>query len=392
MLQPLLILCILIKKGTSFQHTETTHNLLPTGKAHLGYNCNLKSTLQYKQFNQLTVGGCNNITSSFEKNFTKGAQLIQKKQNQASKVLECSLRISLVTSYCSTNFITGSRSWDGKPAISDTNIRLSKSECTRATKDRRLRYQDLIFYGGLDFIELPLPPSGVTSGWKTLRGEQDPVSGTCKSANFVILNKSYSSHTLAMRYDLKIKYIDGIINLKRNVMKLENGLIIQDLQSGSTYDESYGNFHWEYSNTNTSEDAWVEISRGLSHIYKSYIKDTQPIGIMESENSSLAMTLETESSICIFHQCRTAFETSIDDVFLVIHNIGQNHWNLQPAGASEISMLTQIQANSISVFITQEMSLSNAFDRISMILCEKSRMIIQSSIKNSTKNFQGLLS
>ena len=356
------------------------------GSAHLGFNCDIKSNLEYKQFSLLEIGTCTNISKTFVRNFTKKAQLIQKRKTKQIPVLQCSLRISLFTSYCSKDFFSGTRNWDGQPAITDVQIRLIKSECAKALADNVLRYQDMTYFGSLSMIDIELPPSGSRSGWKLLRGEKYPTSGTCKAESFSIANVVYPSHTLTMHYHIQIRYQDGLINLRQNVMKIGENLVITNLEQKSLFDNSFGNFHWNYQNSNLTENDWVEITRGKAHFYTSSLHNTQSISIVETQNSSLAMALDIENKLCLFHSCRTSYETSTHNVILVFHDLGQNYWQLDSAGASEISMLTEIQSKTNSLFISQEINLNEAFDKISMLLCQQSRKNIQSSIESFLSN------
>ena len=116
--------------------------------------------------------------------------------------------------------------------------------------------------------------------------------------------------------------------------------------------------------------------------------NTQSISIVETQNSSLAMALDIENKLCLFHSCRTSYETSTHNVILVFHDLGQNYWQLDSAGASEISMLTEIQSktNSLIILKLSEINLSESFDKISILLCQQSRKNIQSSIENFLSN------
>ena len=140
-------------------------------------------------------------------------------------------------------FFSGTRNWDGQPAITDVQIRLTKSECAKALADNVLRYQDMKYFRSLSMIDIELPPSVSGSGWKLLRGGKYPTSGTCKAESFSIANIVYPSNTLTMHYHIQIRYQDGLINHKQNVMKIGENLVITNLEQKSLFDNSFGNFH-----------------------------------------------------------------------------------------------------------------------------------------------------
>ena len=355
------------------------------GKCHLAYNCNIRDNLAYNQFSLLEVKKCDNVSSIYNPSFKKSAQLIQRKRIQTTQVLHCSLLVSLMTSYCSTDVFSGARQWDSNNLLTDVQLRLSKSECSNALKDNILQYQDRLYYGSSDYITISLPQGGRASGWQVLRGKIYPSKGTCEGDSFSINNRLFSSHTLSMRYTINIQYVEGKINVRQEVMRVD-GFIITDLKANKFFHPDLGNFHWNFIDSNLTSSDWLEISKGHAEIFKANNSETQAIAYIKTNESRLAMTLGVETDVCLFHTCRTAFSTNLQDVYLVLHDNGQNYWNLDTVSGTQISRLAQFQAISNSVFISQEINLSNSFDRISNLFCQKSREIITGSIDNFLEN------
>ena len=188
-----------------------SNNIIIKGKAHLGLDCDIANNLQFRHYSLLSIGECDNISNSFVKDDERKAQIIQRKEIVKLPVLHCSLRISLYTSYCSSDIFSGTRNWDSMPAVTDAEIRLTRSECASARTHNRLRYRDLLYFGSLEVIEIDVTDSGIVSGWKLLRGKKSPALGTCTADSFSIHNKHYASHTLTMHYIIKIREVQGTI-------------------------------------------------------------------------------------------------------------------------------------------------------------------------------------
>ena len=372
--------------------TLSDEELLEKGKKHLGLSCDLRESMQYSQYNRLKVGDCKDISSSYKEGVMRKVQLIQRRRFMDLKVLHCSLSVSMVVSYCSHDFFSGARHWEGNTLVNDQELRLSKAECTNAIKTRVLRYQDREYYGLQRFITIDIPDTGKVSGWRVLRGKITPTKGTCEASSFAIHNDYYPSHTLSMRYSATIQYLDGEVNLLQNAMRVSNLIVISDIAAGSFYHPEAGNFHWDSTDSNTTTKHWQEISNGTAEIFKPnkpLADPKQSIAIIHTETSKLAMTLDTSTKICLFHTCRKAYPTNIEGIYLVPIKSGQNHWDIDKLQGSEASRLTDFQAASNSIFLTQELELGKSFDKISQLLCQRNKEAIEASIGNYIRNKGG---
>ena len=365
--------------------------LLDRGKKHLAYNCDITQNMKFSQYNQLEVEDCHDIASSYKGGLERQVQLIQRRKTMGIEVLHCSLLVSLTTSYCSTDFFSGARHWEGNTIAEDIQIQLSRAECNNALKHRTLKYQDRQYHN-MEYITIDIPESGKTSGWRVLRGAISPTKGTCEASSFAVHNDYYPSHTLSMRYTATIQLIQGEINLHQKAMRVTDHVVVSDISQGMLYHPEGGNFFWEVPNPNTSTDLWQEISTGTAKIFKpieTSLNQKQSIAIINTTTSNLAMTIDTPTKICLHHACRKSYQTNVEDVFLVIIKLGQNIWDIEKLEGSEISRLTEFQAASNSIFLSQELKLGKSFDEVSQLLCQRSKEIIEASIDNFLRNKKG---
>ena len=352
-------------------------------KQHLAYSCNLRDNLVYSEYSLLQVEKCGSTSGNYEGPILKDAQLLQSKEFETIHVIHCSLAASFITSYCSYNYLTGWRQWNGITQISNVQLHLSKTECTNAVKDGKLRYMDRKYYNRMVFIDIDLPLNGQGDGTIVLRGEVNSRKGTCEGDSFSLDGDFYGSHVLQMRYSIKIKQNDGILNLEKQVLRLNPHLVISEIRLGSFYDPELGNFHWQTINPgNYSANQWLQIARGNLKLYNPRTNNTKSIGIFQNNRTSIALTLEDTVLLCLKNTCKNAYKTALSKIFIVIKETGQSFWKLDSVQGSHVSRFADIKSSSSSLFLNRELALDDAFDQVSYLLCQRSRDLILSNMKN----------
>ena len=352
---------------------------------HIAFNCYLKDNLEYEEFSLMGVEPCKNTATQYKNPIQKKALIIKPRESLTIKVLQCSLIASFKISHCSYSYLTGYRIWDGDIVASHLQLHLSKSECVQAVRDQQLRYMDRTYYQKFDWLIIDLMKNGQANGWKTLRGSVNAREGSCSPDSFALLGEQYSSHVLQMKYKINIQWEDKSFNIKNRALRLNEHLIIDNTASGSYFDPTYGNFHWNNKDiSNTSHQIWQEVLRGdvQLHISKDPTQ-TKSIAIIHFENNSIALTLESKESICIqrFHSCREAFKTASKGIYLILTNHTEVTWKLQKITVDNIDKLEEIKASATSIFLTNSLEIEESFTRISKNLCEKNRNLIVSDIK-----------
>ena len=376
---------------TNYDPIQTSKEESNRGKQLVAWNCDLKQNLEYSEYSLMKVRKCENISQQYEKPISKYGQIIKARRFSTIEVLECILKASFYTSYCSYNLLSGYRQWDSQEQISSMNLELSLGECKEAISSHTLKYQDRTYYAKMSYLEINLTPDNTASGWLTLRGKSDAVMGTCLPESFKLGREIYSSHVLQMKYDISIKRIKATFNVEKRLIRVSDHLVIPNSPSGTFFSPKTGNYHWNtIHNGNLTNDHWLEITKGnVSLYFPTVINSSMPIGIITtfSTGSSLAFSLRDQTTICISHSCREAFSTQLKDVYLIIYEqLGQNHWPLEHVGGSEINRLHNLEATLTSVYLSQELRLTNTFERISLELCERNREIILSNIQDYINN------
>ena len=355
------------------------------------WNCDLKENLQFAEFSLMEVESCSNVSSQYSDPVIVNGQLIQAKKFQSMKVLQCSLKASFYTAYCSYNIFSGSRQWDSQGTLIDVQLKLSRSECEGALNTNTLKYQDRIYYAKQNLISIELSPSNTGNGWLTLRGQSFPTQGTCTPESFQLGRNTYNSHVLMMNYKISIKWKQAIFNTAKRLIRLDEQTLIPNTISGSYFHPDLGNFHWDKVHSgNLTENYWLEITRGSVNLYQPQsINSSMPIAIIQTHesNSNLALSLYNESTICHSYACRKAYATRLKDIYLVTYSItGQSHWPLEIVSGSEISRLQNLEASLVSIYLSKELAISSTFDRISRELCERNRETILSNIHDYVEN------
>ena len=392
----LLTLYILNKAsaGTNVTLTNTSTTTLPdlekqkevsNVRKYIGHNCNLRSTLEYEEFSLMGVEHCENTATQYGEPKEMNALILKPKAALNVNVLECNLKASFMVNPCSYNIISGYRFWEGYVVGSNIQLHLSKSECIQAIRNKQLRYLDRRYYQKFSFITIDLQKDGHASGWKTLRGAMNAQKGDCLPDSFSLMGNQYSNHILQMKYDIKVEWKTKTFNIKNRVLRLNNHLIIEDTATGSYFDPTHGNFHWNDKEiSNTSHQIWQEVAAGKGEIHNpKQTNTTKPIAILKLNNNTIALTLEDKETICIqkFHSCREAYKTASKDIYLIINQANETRWKLEKVTINEVDRLEEIKASSISIFLSNSLEIENSFAKISRILCEKSRNLILTDIK-----------
>ena len=93
---------------------------------------------QYEEFTLLGVKDCENVASNYNKPVTKIATMLKAKDFLDIEIIYCSLKATFIVSYCSYNYISGYRLWDGEVVVAGTELHLSRSECLHAIKENQL--------------------------------------------------------------------------------------------------------------------------------------------------------------------------------------------------------------------------------------------------------------
>ena len=99
-------------------------------------------------------------------------QVVQAKRFEDINVLICEFRASFYTATCSWSMLTGYRQWSTIPAITNTYLQLTRSECENALKTQILKYTDRTYYSKEDFLSIHLicqdNSTCTGSGWRTI--------------------------------------------------------------------------------------------------------------------------------------------------------------------------------------------------------------------------------
>ena len=363
----------------------------PTMKHLIAWNCDLKDSLQFSEYSLMKVETCANVSSQYLPPVIKKGQVVQAKRYEDMSVLECKLKASFFTAYCSYNLISGYRLWDSQGQLMNINVQLSESECERALKTKTLRYTDRTYYAKQNFLTIDLSPSNTADGWLTLRGTSSPKMGTCVPESFKLGRNLYPSHVLTMQYEVAIARVHAVFNTAKRLIRINDHIVLPNTLSGSYFSPSLGNYHWEQIDQgNLTDNHWLQITKGTVKLYyPSIINSSMPIAILDTYDSegSLAFSLREQTSLCISYSCRQAHQTQLEDVYLVLYdNIGQSHWSLEEVAGSNINRLLNLEVSLASVYLSKELRLTSTFERISRELCQRNRQIILSNIQDYINN------
>ena len=352
---------------------------------YLAYNCNLKDNLEFEEYSLMEVEKCNSTAKQYDDPIEMEALVIKPKKILQIDVIECNLKASFMVNYCSYHLISGYRHWEGNIIGNNIQLHLSKTECIQAIRDHQLKYMDRRYYQKYNYIIIDMQNNGIASGWKTLRGSINAKKGTCTPDSFAILGEQYSSHVLQMKYDISIKGSRKNFNIMNRVLRLNEHLAINNVISGSYFDPTYGNFHWDNKEiSNTSHHIWQEVLTGSAKLHNPKLTSTtKPIAIIKFQNNTIALTLEEKERICIekFHSCREAYKTASKEIYLILTNSSNRNWKLEKVTYDNIDKIEDIKSSAISMFLTNSLEIEDSFAKVSRILCEKNRNLILTDIK-----------
>ena len=370
------------KITTNEENTTFTKGL----QKYIAYNCNLKDNLEFEEFNLMEVEPCESTANQYQDPINMEALIIKPKKTLQIDVIECELKASFIVNYCSYNYFTGYRLWNNNVIANSIQLHLSKTECTQAIRDHQLKYMDRKYYQKFNYIIIDLNKNGQASGWKTLRGSMNAKKGTCIPDSFAILGEQYSNHILQMKYSINVQITRKIFNIKTRVLRLNKHLAISNIIVGSYFDPTYGNYHWNSKEiSNTNHHIWQEVLSGKAQLHNpKETNTTKPIAIINLENNTIAITLEDKERICIekFHSCKEAYKTASKEIYLILSNITERRWNLDKVTIDNIDRLEEIKASAISIFLTNSLEIEKSFAKVSRTLCEKSRNLILTNIRN----------
>ena len=300
---------------------------------YVAFDCSISNSLEYEEFSLMGVDQCKNTAVQYDNPESMEALVIKPKDSISIEVIECNLKASFMVNYCSYNLLTGYRLWEGNIVGNNIQLHLSKSECIQAVRHHQLRYMDRLYYQKYNFILLDLKQNGQAEGWKTLRGSLNAKEGTCTPDSFALMGTQYSNHVLQMHYEVNTKISNKRFNIKNRVLRLNEHLVLDNVISGSYFDPTYGNFHWNKNDiSNTSHQIWQEVLKGKAQLYNpTQANITKPIVIITMENDSIALTLEEKERICIqrFHSCREAYKTASKDIYIIITKHPELNWKLE---------------------------------------------------------------
>ena len=385
----LLSLSLQLINALEFSYPNSSPDGVPTDRnlKHLvAWNCDLRNSLQFSEFSLMSVQTCANISSQYRRPYEVMGQVVQAKKYEDMSVIECKLVANFYTSYCSYNLISGYRLLDSQGQIMRMNIQLSQSECEKALRTKVLRYTDRTYYGKSNFITIDLSPSCTADGWMTLRGSSNAVQGTCVPETFNLGRNLYSSHVLTMQYSVNVRQIHAVFNTAKRLIRVSEHLILPNNLSGTYFSPTVGNYHWDkIDQGNLTDNHWLEVAYGKVTIYEpTELNSTMPIAIVSANNtgSGLAFSLRETTSLCHSFTCRKAFQTQLQDVFLVVYSIfGQSRWSLDQVSGTEVNRLLNLEATLASVYLSQELRLTSTFERISRELCQRNREVILTNIQ-----------
>ena len=277
------------------------------------WNCALENSNTYSEFSLMNVQDCSNISSDYRLAHQLNGQIVQAVNYLDISVTKCTFIADYFTSYCSYSLLTGYRQWNSENVASKIQMKLTKTECSNALKNKILRYQDRHYYGKNDILTIQLSPSSTADGWLTLRGSTSGNTGTCIPDTFFVNNVFFPSHVLTMKYEIRIELQHGIFNTARKIIKITD-LVLPNVPSGSFYSFQFGNYYWTpLPEGNLTSECWREIADGFLDIYASGSSKHSLIGVFESAytNQSLAVALSQKTSLCIGNTCRNAYKLSM---------------------------------------------------------------------------------
>lgn len=366
-------------------HNKKSVSVTTNIQKYVAFDCSISNSLEYEEFSLMDVDQCKNTAVQYDNPEFMEALIIKPRDSISVEVIECNLRASFMVNYCSYNLLTGYRLWEGNIVGNNIQLHLSKSECIQAVRYHQLRYMDRLYYQKYNYILLDLKQNGQAKGWKTLRGSLNAKEGTCTPESFALMGEQYSNHVLQMHYEVNTKISKKDFNIKNRVLRLNEHLVLDNVISGSYFDPTYGNFHWNKNDiSNTSHQIWQEVLKGKAQLYNPKQSNiTKPIIIITMENDSIALTLEEKERICIqkFHSCREAYKTASKDIYIIITKHPEINWKLEMITADNVDKLEDIKASTISIFLSNSLEIEKSFSKISRILCEKSRNLILTDIK-----------
>ena len=354
------------------------------------WNCALENSNTYSEFSLMNVQDCSNISSDYRLAHQLNGQIVQAVNYLDISVTKCTFIADYFTSYCSYSLLTGYRQWNSENVASKIQMKLTKTECSNALKNKILRYQDRHYYGKNDILTIQLSPASTADGWLTLRGSTSGNTGTCIPDTFFVNNVFFPSHVLTMKYEIKIELQHGIFNTARKIIKIAD-IVLPNVPSGSFYSFQFGNYYWTpLPEGNLTYECWREIADGFLDIYASGSSKHSLIGVFESAytNQSLAVALSQKTSLCIGNACRNAYKlTMIRDTYIITYNLtGQSRISLDTVSGSNVNKMNNLHLSVASVFLDQEVRLRSTFETVARELCQNNRNTILSNIKTYINN------
>ena len=216
-------------------------------------------------------------------------------------------------------------------------------------------------------------------GSSVIRGSMSAQKGTCIGEDFKFEGSQYKNSILILEHAITQRNETVFYDVQRDDI-IVPGKLHSSAKLGYTYDISHGVYVWNYDEIPKEEcELYQEVVKGEANKYEPREKDLDPIVILEDMKRKRQAAFLIKGSITF---CNVqGYSTQVENIFIIIESEEKNLAKFKPIESSNVDKFINLKSLLSLTYLSQEIRLSRAFNKISEQICKSNKNRLEEMIR-----------